>query len=220
MFEEFKKGGKVKRKQQRVKKVIKKVVRKRVVKPKKDKITTQRGFEMFGYSTPATYNPPAPQRPVGEEEYKKINELLQKTQEERKEAEIKKKVEDEIKGKQIPSGQPAIMPDYERLNKRLEAIEEAGRSLMDMKDDSGREQKMNFQMTQQGQPRATQQYSSGITISSSKAGAPKKTEEQKQRTKDARKKRDKEKKMEKKADKFRSRKLAESVMKNKIRNLK
>jgi hypothetical protein len=196
MLEGLKKGGKVKRKQPR-KKPIKKA-RTKVVRRKKEKIFTQPAFEMFGYSRPRDYIPPAPQKPVGEEEYKKINELLQKAQEEKKEAEIKNKVVDEMRAHQIPSGMPAIMPDYERINQQL-AVQQNKQDRLERglqnvyKYGGDLAQQVKQQIAEKAENKQLK----------NKAGAPKKKDEEKQRSIE----------LSKKADMFRKQKQKEKKRK-------
>lgn len=101
-IEEYKKGGKVKRR--KVKKPRKKPRKKPARKPK-DKITTQKAFDFFGYEVPSVK---IQTKPPDENIIASLGEQLKKAKDEQDEFKKQLKAIEDIKENQMPSGQPLI----------------------------------------------------------------------------------------------------------------
>ena len=151
-MEEFRKGGRVKKQRKLLikKKIKKKIkVKKPRVRVPKDKITSQRGFSMFGYAAPHTLA--APLKPTDEDVYSKISEAMRQTKEQQlKLEEQQKKAQDNMQVAVI--NQPAIIPDYDEIRKEqaklksgMERIYKYGGQFIE--DVKGREAESKAQIT-------------------------------------------------------------------------
>jgi len=168
-MDNYKKGGKVKKQRKKpIKKGLKKGLNVRKRRPKlqqvstKDKIITQPAFEMFGYRVPPMQ---APGKPIDEQAYSKISELLKKAEEERALTEKKRKEMEELKGSQmIPSGSSAISPDYDEIRRQMSDFDRRQRALEDLAGQYNEVKIDPVEFTKKGEVKKKQSFKGGAVV--------------------------------------------------------